>query len=206
MADRLSSPSRVIGLDGKVKYRNSNGTWTILNNTCAKDIAASSEVWITGCHLGPDGYVHRWNGSSFVMDSTGYSGTRISVDSAGKPWIVRSDGLVYARSQNSVTAGTYYRIGDARSENWMFGSNADIAVALSDGFEQVWVTDTIASPPAVWIWNEQFGEGFEPDDAPPSRKTFIRKPGASGNRVATAPNNPGIVNAPGAISALTYRP
>jgi peptidoglycan hydrolase-like protein with peptidoglycan-binding domain len=195
----------VVAPNGTVLAHNSSspdaGQWIAAPGGCARDIGASSNIWIIGCAPDADGPVRRWNGTDFDQDGTGFSGRRIAVELAGNPWVIRSDGSIYRRSSSNPATGTFNRVGNGN----FFGPDGDIGVALSGAFVQAWVIDTIASPPDIYVWNQQ--PGAMNDMIDPPKNVWVQVAGHS-NRVSVGPNNPWVaaINLEGGMSPMANHP
>jgi hypothetical protein len=143
-----------------------SGSWQILPG-CAKDIGvgADGSAWVVGCNPVSDGHaIYKWNGSAFVQ--SGNQGAKaIAVGAGGEPWIVTDSALMFRRSTNSPTSGSWLPLP---------GTGHDIGINPGN---YAWSTGGAVVPGglAIQLYNEQDGVAGVADA--PALNRWLRIPG-----------------------------
>jgi hypothetical protein len=108
----------VVQSNGDIYRRTSSdpttGFWQLVPGELATDIGIGGDgsMWIiTKTPAGPDFFIKKWNGSSWIPDSAGGIAVRIAVSGTGVPWVIQSNSAVYFRSSSDPNTGTWNFIG-----------------------------------------------------------------------------------------------
>jgi hypothetical protein len=144
----------------------SSGSWNWTGSGCATDIGvngvvgSAQHVWILGCTPGTNGFkVYKANGTGWTADSSG-RGTRIAVDSTGRPVLANSLGEIWRKTSNSPTSGTWVKLNNMVGTDVAVGSHVGAAaptdVVWSTNGNSLFVFDeqpagVIGIPPAVQL-------------------------------------------------------
>jgi hypothetical protein len=158
------------------------GSWT-QRTGCAKDIGigANGDVWIVGCTATYGGFfVYKWNGSSFVQEGGGAGAVRITVDSAGIPYVVTDTGAIWKRTSANPATG-------AGSWQQRSGTAKDLAISPA-GFLYRVGTTSVTGGYDIGVWNEQVALGTAP-----AKAEWITLPGGATN-IGIGTGDPWVTN------------
>jgi peptidoglycan hydrolase-like protein with peptidoglycan-binding domain len=182
----------------------SSGGWQLMPGA-ATDIGVGGPgggtPWAIGTNSRGGGNfgIFRWNGSAW--EEAPGTAVRITVDSAGKPWVVNAAGQIYRRTANSVTSGVWEELpGRARD------------IGIGNG-NYPWIVSTtpVGADFEVRVWNEQpcLNTGGVPGCGPAGDAELLSAPGAfgwrtvpavAGRAIAVGPDGqPWVINASGSI-------
>jgi peptidoglycan hydrolase-like protein with peptidoglycan-binding domain len=161
---------------------------------CAKDIAVGGDnsVWIIGCDQAFGGYrIHKWNGTSFVIDWNEVGGVRITVGprvpgGEHRPWVVRSDGHVIRRNSADINGGVWHFLPGPVT------LGTDIAASPAGNVWMIGNTPASGGSP-IYVWNEQDAVAFG-NPGPVARAGWVGVPGRAVNVSVDRTGYPYAVN------------
>lgn len=141
MFEAYTGNRRTLDVDDKVAISTLyDVTTSLVGGIAATDIAvgANGTTWITGTNPLGGGYqVYQYTGNSFAPTDGG--GVRVAVAPDGKPWVITSEGLIFRRTTNTASSGSWEQIGGQLASDIAVGGNGAVWITtktpLGGGFQ-----------------------------------------------------------------------
>jgi peptidoglycan hydrolase-like protein with peptidoglycan-binding domain len=200
-ADATGKPW-VVSSDGSILHKSSNsptsGTWSNAGG-CARDIGAgpSTDVWVVGCQGSADALILKRNNSTGVweLDPELQLASSITVDDAGIPWMVKSDGTIRVRDSVVLNNGSWVSLpGGAR----------DIGASEFGDTVWTWVIGIFDSD--IHVWDDQDAIVASGGAGAPEIHDFLKAAEADVNRISVGPRGPYAVGTDGTVFRLSKAP